>query len=221
MILPISFFEYTTEFENRMGIRSGFFNELIREDDWSFVIKLHAFFEACLTHSICSVLGRPELEEVVARLDTSNNQSGKLAFAKKLGILNKSQRRFVSTLSQLRNDIVHNARAVDFCFERHMYEMSKEQRYQFCVAMSLDEMFEPYSEQNELRIISFVNEVPKFGIVYAASVVIAELFIHTSTGELDKVFKSIGERLVGLSMEELRKSATANQEDAPGFNVAR
>lgn len=225
MTLPESFFEYATEFENRIGIRSGFFNELIREDDWSFVIKLHAFLEACLTHSICSVLGRPELEEVVARLDTSNNQSGKLAFAKKLGILNKPQRRFVSTLSQLRNDIVHDARAVDFCFVRYMNEMPKEQRYQFCVAMSLDEMLEPYSEQNELRIISFVNEVPKFGIGYTASLVIAELFIHTSAGELDKVFKSIGERLVGLSTEEQRKmkenNVTTNQEDAPGLNAAR
>lgn len=179
-----------------MGIRSGFFNELLREDDWSFVIKLHAFFEACLTHAICSVLGRPELERVIARLDTSNNQSGKLAFAKRLEILNKPQRRFVATLSQLRNDIVHDARAADFSFERYMGNMSKEQRYQFCVALSLDEVLEPLSEPNEIRIISFVSEVPKFGIGYAASLVIAELNLHTKAGDLDKALKHIGKYIV-------------------------
>lgn len=188
--------QYAAEFESRIGIRSGFFNELIREDDWSFVIKLHAFFEACLTHAICSVLGRPELEEVIARLDTSNSQSGKLAFAKRLGILNKSQRRFVTTLSQLRNDIVHDVRAVDFSFERHMSEMSEEQRYQFCVGLSLDEMLAPYSEPNEMRIISLVNDVPKFGIGYAASLVISELLLHTSSGDPDKEIKRVGKCIV-------------------------
>lgn len=191
-----SFFQYAKDFEDRMGIRPGFFNELIREDDWSFVIKLHAFIEACLTHTICFALGHPELEDVIARLDTSNNQAGKLAFAKRLEILNKPQRRFVATLSQLRNDIVHDARAVDFSFERHLGGMSKEQRYQFCVALSLDEMLVPYSEPNEFRIISLVNEVPKFGIGYAASLVIAELFLHTSVGDLDKELKRVGKYIV-------------------------
>lgn len=164
-----SFLEYVNELENRIGIRPGFFNELIREDDWSFVIKLHAFVETCMAYAICARLGLPELEDVIARLDTSNNQSGKLAFARKLGVLNKPQRRYVSTLSQLRNDLVHDVRAVDFNLKSHMDGLSAEQRYQFCVALSLDEIFEPLSEPDEIRIVSYVNEVPKFGIAYAGS----------------------------------------------------
>jgi hypothetical protein len=196
-----SFIQYVSEFERRIGMRPGFFNALIREDDWSFVIKLHAFLEACLTHAICSRLGRPELENVIARLDTSNNQSGKLAFAKKLGLLNKPQRRYVAALSQLRNDLVHDARAVDFRFDAYMSKLTEEQRYQFCVALSLDEMFVPDSEPDELRIISFVNEAPKFGIAYAGSIVIAELLLHASAGDLDKELKRVGkvtlERIFG------------------------
>jgi len=196
-----SFVRYASEFELRLGIRPGFFNALIREDDWSFVIKLHAFLEACLTHAICSCLGRPELEEVIVRLDTSNNQSGKLAFAKKLGLLNKPQRRYVAALSQLRNDIVHDARAVDFRFDEYMSKLTEEQRYQFCVSLSLDEMFAPDSEPNELRIISFVNEVPKFGITYAGSIVVTELLLYASAGDLDKELKRVGkvtfERIFG------------------------
>lgn len=196
-----SFVEYASEFERRIGIRLGFFNELLREDDWSFVIKLRAFLEACLTHAICSCLGRPELEEVIARLDTSNNQSGKLAFAKKLGLLNKPQRRYVAALSDLRNGIVHDARAVDFRFDDHMSKLTEEQRYQFCVSLSLDEMFAADSEANELRTISFVNEVPKFGIAYAGGIVVAELLLNARAGDLDKELKRVGkvtlERMFG------------------------
>lgn len=196
-----SFVQYVSEFERRLGIRPGFFNALIREDDWSFVIKFHAFLEACLTHAICSCLGRPELEEVIARLDTSNNQSGKLAFAKKLGLLNKPQRRYVVALSHLRNDIVHDARAVDFRFDDYMSKLTEEQRYQFCVSLSLDEMFAPDSEPSELRIISFVNEVPKFGITCAGSIVVTELFLYANVGDLDKELKRVGkvtlERIFG------------------------
>jgi hypothetical protein len=196
-----SFVQYAEEFERRLGIRPGFFNELIREDDWGFVIKLHAFLEACLTHAICSRLGRPEIEDVIARLDTSNNQSGKLAFAKRLGLLNTSQRRFVATLSQLRNDLVHDAKAVGFRFDEYMSALTEDQRYQFCVSLSLDEMFVSDYQPDEIRIISLVNEVPKFGIAYAASVVVAELLLHASAGDLDKELKRAGavtlERIFG------------------------
>lgn len=195
------FIQYAKDFEERLGLRSDFFNELIKEDDWSFIIKLHAFIEACLTHAICSVLGRPELQKVVARLDTSNNQFGKLAFTKQLGMLNKSQRRFITRLSELRNDIVHDPRAVDFSFESFMADMTDEQRYRFCVSLSLDEMFEPDSEPNEIRIISFVNEVPKFGIGIAASVVIAELLLHVNAGDLDIQLKRVGKLLVDSTLK--------------------
>lgn len=201
------FLRYTREFEDRIGLRAGFFNELIKEDDWSFVIKLHAFIEGCLTNAICSVLGRPELEDVIARLDTSNNQSGKLAFIKRLEMLNKPQRRFIATLSDLRNDLVHNARSIDFSFERHMGEMTEERRFQFCVALSLHELFAQESELEELRLISFVNEVPKLGIGWAASIVVSDLFIHANAGDLDIELKRVGKRIIDSMMQKGNRDA--------------
>lgn len=193
--------QYMKEFEQRIGVRSGFFNELTREDDWSFVIKLHAFVEACLTNAICAVLGRPELEDVVSRLDTSNNQSGKLAIVKRLGMLNKPQRRFVAVLSELRNDLAHNARSVDFSFKQHMAAMPERELNQFCVALSLDELLEPESEPNETRLIAYVRDVPKFGIAYTATIVVTELYVQAASGDLSNVFKQIGEQLIGLRLE--------------------
>lgn len=193
--------QYMNEFERRLGVRSGFFNELIREDDWSFVIKLHAFIEAGLTNAICAVLGHPELEDVVSRLDTANNQCGKLAIVKRLGMLNKPQRRFVAVLSELRNDIVHNAKSVDFSFERHMAAMPEQRLIQFCTALSLDELLKPDSEPNEIRLISYVHDVPKFGIAYTATIVVTELYVQATSGDLSSTFKEIGEKLVARTLE--------------------
>ena len=38
------------ELEQRIGVAPGFFDGLVQEDDWSFVIKLHALLEAACTH---------------------------------------------------------------------------------------------------------------------------------------------------------------------------
>lgn len=199
--------QYMKEFEHRIGVRSGFFNELVREDDWSFVIKLHAFIEACLTNAICAVLGRPELEDVVSRLDTANNQCGKLAIVKRLGMLNKPQRRFVAVLSELRNDLAHNAKSVDFSFKHYMAEMPEQELIRFCTALSLDELFEPDSERNEIRLISYVRDVPKFGIAYTATIVVTELYAQAMSGDLSGVFKQVGEQLVNRRLERQRGGA--------------
>jgi hypothetical protein len=41
-------------FERRLGLPVGFYERLLQEDDWSFVIKLNALFEL-----LYSRLGRP------------------------------------------------------------------------------------------------------------------------------------------------------------------
>ena len=38
------------ELERHVGVREGLFQRLLEEDDWSFVIKLHALLEAVCTH---------------------------------------------------------------------------------------------------------------------------------------------------------------------------
>ena len=42
--------EGIVEFEKKLGVPSGFVKKLLDEDDWSFIIKLHALFEASCAH---------------------------------------------------------------------------------------------------------------------------------------------------------------------------
>ena len=48
------------------------------ENDWSLIVKLHAMIEAALNSAITARLDTPELEAIVARLDTSNPRTGKV-----------------------------------------------------------------------------------------------------------------------------------------------
>ena len=44
-----------------IGLPIGFLEGLRAEDDWSFIIKVHALIEAAVSHLLCSVLGKATL----------------------------------------------------------------------------------------------------------------------------------------------------------------
>lgn len=104
------------DLESRIGVSPNFFRDLNAADDWSFVIKLHALFEAACSHLLLFHFKEPELAKVFNRLELSNKTTGKVAFLGKLGLLSKENRRFISSLSELRNSLVHDVRNAEFAF---------------------------------------------------------------------------------------------------------
>ncbi len=120
------------DIENQLGLPTGFLLGLYtHEDDWSFVIKSHAFLEAALTHLLADHLGKDDLVPVFAYLETSNVRTGKLAFVKAFDLLDKGARRFIHTLSELRNDLVHEVSNVNFKFDTHVAGLSDKERKEF------------------------------------------------------------------------------------------
>lgn len=119
--------------EEKLGLKSGFFESLDRDDesDWSFIIKVHALIEASISHLLTEHLGRSELNDVFSRLDMSNKTTGKVAFVEALKLLEKSERRFISSLSELRNTLVHDVRNVNFDLAEHVESMEKEKQDAF------------------------------------------------------------------------------------------
>lgn len=105
------------------GIPIGVIRRMDDADDWTFVITLHAMMEAVLNNMIIVKLGYLELREIVSKMDTGDRQRGKLAWAKQLGLLTERERKFIRTLSELRNNIVHNIRNFEFSFQKWISEM--------------------------------------------------------------------------------------------------
>jgi len=125
-----------TLLEARIGVRKGFIRRLLKEDDWSFVIKLHAVFEAVCTHLLLFHFKEPELSEVFSRLELSNKATGKVAFLSKLELLDNENRRFISVLSELRNSLVHDVRNAEFSLTSLATTKEPEQIKQLAISFS-------------------------------------------------------------------------------------
>lgn len=96
------------ELQEKLLLPDNFFKKLLDEDDWSFIIKLHALIEAACGSLLLYHFDEPELKNIISRLELSNKTTGKIAFLKELGLLGETNRRFVSSLSEWRNKFVHN-----------------------------------------------------------------------------------------------------------------
>jgi hypothetical protein len=93
-----------------LGAPRHFFASLASDDDWTFIIKLHALLEASLNHLLLVHFNNPAMEGIITRLDTSDPQRGKIAFIKACELLPDELRQFVIQLSKLRNKLVHDVK---------------------------------------------------------------------------------------------------------------
>src|SRR5688572_2981213 len=92
-------------FESQLGLPVGFYDKLLQEDDWSFIIKLNALFEAAATHILVVRLKAPELADALANLDFAHGKYGKLVLLRKLDAINKDQATLLRMLAELRNSL--------------------------------------------------------------------------------------------------------------------
>ena len=95
-------------------------------DDWSLIIKLHSLVELSLNSLVTKAIGDGRVSEIVMRLDTSDKLRGKMAFIKALELLPSEARTFVSKLSELRNDLVHDISKFNFSLSKWIKEMSSQ-----------------------------------------------------------------------------------------------
>ncbi len=151
-------------FEKDLGIHRGFFNKLLKEDDWSFIIKLHSLFEAAVTHLLTKELNKNELENVISELELSNKKSGKLAFARSLNLLSKKESRYINSLSELRNKLVHKIVNVNFNLEDHVQSLDSQQLNSFASSFGFVIKKDFEFKGRKLHRNQFSKESPKITI---------------------------------------------------------
>lgn len=145
--------EGVLELERKIGVPENFFRDLNNADDWTFVIKLHALFEAACAHLLLHHLREPELASIVTRLELSNKTTGKIAFLAKLKLVSADNRRFVSTLSELRNSLVHDVRNHRFSLPDMLTRMDAKEVQTMAISFSPYETFmreHPFDEKLKL-----------------------------------------------------------------------
>jgi hypothetical protein len=98
------------------------------DNDWAAVIKFHAFIEASLNRLLVAHFQDERLYPIFARLDVSDQTKGKLAFVKALDLLPQEWRSFIRQFSEIRNDLVHDVRHLDFRLHDYLSKLPSQKR---------------------------------------------------------------------------------------------
>jgi len=181
------------QLESRLGLPVGFYEKLLKEDDWSFVIKLNALFEAACTHILVVRLNAFELEESIANLDLAQSKSGKISFLRSLGALTSEQAGILRYIAELRNKLVHNVTNVTFSFSEYVAALDKNQ------LMKLTENF-GHGVVETVRLDGkvilrekFVVKNPKLSLWYTAAEILACLYLEVDLAGLIRQQKVLDE----------------------------
>ena len=119
------------EFEEKLSLPKNFYENLLKEDDWSFIIKISTLFEAACTHALATKLAAPEIEDCLSFLEQANSKYGKIVLLKKLGVLYPEQAKFLENLASQRNKLSHDISNVSFTFEKQINSMDSNQKKSF------------------------------------------------------------------------------------------
>lgn len=202
------------DIENQLGLPAGFLLALYtHEDDWSFVIKSHAFLEAALTHLLADHLGKEDLLPVFAYLETSNVRTGKLAFVKAFDLLDKGARRFIHTLSELRNDLVHEVSNVGFNFATYVSSLSDKERKEFIGAFDYAFVEVVQSSQRSMdehlraTLDRIVLTAPRLALVAGAAMVGLDIYFRHRGSETPRQYVILLGEMIIKEWEALQDPA--------------
>jgi hypothetical protein len=192
--------------ERELGLPAGFFIELRKDSDWSFIIKLHALIEAALVQGLEHELGRPEINEFLGRLNI-NGRIGKLALGRALGLVESDLSVFIERLSDIRNKCVHDVRNVGFSLKDYIAGLDKDKKRVLDRALDSFVVEEMEIEGKKIPRLTLLEQQPLFTLWIAAMVCLAVLWLSKERARL------VRERV------KLALSQAAGQGMIPGFGL--
>jgi hypothetical protein len=166
------------EFEEKLGLPSGFYTQLLNEGDWSFVIKISALIEAACTHILSYKFRHPELEDSFSYLEQGNRKVGRVALLKKCGALFENQAKVLFSLAELRNSLAHNIKNTNFNFDEYIKKLDKHQKIKFINEFGNGLKDEIVIDEITVKKATFVLENPRLSIWLTCHEIIACLYIE-------------------------------------------
>lgn len=211
------FFEIN-QLEADLGLPNGFFTKLLDEDDWSFIIKLHALIEASVTHLLVKHFNEPTLETVFSFLELSNLRTGKLAFASSTGLIDTDIKRFIQKLSEMRNAFVHDVTNVNIQIKDFLDNIKEDDRkgyrkgflfgYKEGQKIQVRIGEDAYDAKALLQLfnISSFDLVPKLSIWFGSLICLSRIYNHVLLAELRVQKQTLNEHLVKLLENVIQSS---------------
>ncbi|MCK8117073.1 hypothetical protein MTF68_05830 [Pseudoalteromonas sp. 2CM37A] len=185
-------FKDVSDFESRLGLPSGFYEGLIKEDDWSFVIKISALFEAASTHLLSVRFRAPEVESELAFLEQANPRNGKIVLLEKMDAIYKDQANFLTKLAGLRNQLAHKIENVNFNFPDYISNLDKHQLKSFVAWAGHGVIDETEFKGKKVTRHDLVTNNPKMSIWVTAAEVLACMNLDIQGMEVKMKMEAFG-----------------------------
>ncbi len=202
--LDVPQFAFFKDLQAELGVTPAFFNSLLEEDDWSFVIKLHSLIEAAATHLLVEVLDKPKAKDVISFLELSNSRTGKIAFLDSMDLLDSNSRRFIQKLSEVRNKLVHNVANVNLSLEEFVANLPEADKKGFNKAFNWtysDEskvQFKKGEDQYDVHeliklfaIICMKSSQYKIAIWLGSIIILREFYAQVSHKQIERELRQV------------------------------
>lgn len=165
--------EIRADLQSGVSNASEYLERLHDEDDWSFVIKAQALVEAALTEAILAKIDQGAMKSIVERLPLADDQIGKLAIAKELGIMPLEQRRFIRRLAELRNRLAHRTEYVNFKLMEYVADLAPPQLKEWQLATTWFSLGKDSAESWSKHAVS----MPRITLFVAVQMIVTMLHI--------------------------------------------
>ena len=208
------------ELEKTFELPKGFYEKLLKEDDWTFVIKLHSLLEASLTHLLTEILAinfkdsdlglfdKSKLEINISMLEMSGKKVGKVSLAHSLGLILEDQKIFLFTLSEIRNLLIHKVKNVTFTFEEYTNALDKNQRNKFVEAFKYG--VNPTVFISAEHYSNFPLKKPKLAIWFSGLVCLGEIYYAISGFQKEKQISVLKEEMNDIILQLHNKEIKKN-----------
>lgn len=200
-------FKEITKFEEMFNLPKKFYLNLLEEQDWGFIIKLHSLFEGAATHVLNLRLGEGKIEPALSALEFGHEKYGKVTLLSNLGILNSNQVKFLRLLSELRNKLVHNIQNVSFSLTEYLNSIDKNQKKSFCERIGYNCNDPIKVSDKSVPRNKFIIENPKLSIWLTASDVLACLRIEEELVSLDRDKLKLNQETLGFAKKIIDMNA--------------
>ena len=118
-------------------------------------------------------------------MELSNKRIGKVAFIKKLNLLPKKFRNFISKFSELRNLLVHEISNVNFDFNRYVDQLDKNKKKILAKALAAGVTEKECPNNSSYRFEQFMKD-PKFCVWISALCLISIITVQKDVISLER-----------------------------------
>ena len=187
---PKNAYEAAQLISKELSLPEDFAVCLLKEDDWSFVLKSHALIEACVIHAIDTQFQERSILEFLKDLSMAK----RLNLAKQLGILSEEMLGPIRILSSIRNDLAHDVEQVKFTFDIYLADADKRNAFHGNFLRNPYGTLEIGGKKITRRL--FLKENPKWSIIEFLIELLVEVYLQQQKAFLNSTQLGIGEMLL-------------------------